>query len=79
MLGFFSRLGWATSELRYFRLGSTPGYPQPRSSKRKGGRGESTSPNTSDDTKHDGSTGTKTLCFTLISNQLKHNQKTQCF
>ena len=40
-----------------------PGYPQPRSSKRKGGRGESTSPNTSDDTKHDGSTGTKTLCF----------------
>jgi len=27
------------------------------------GRGESTSPNTSDDTKHDGSTGTKTLCF----------------
>ena len=34
-----------------------PGYPQP------GGRGESTSPNTSDDTKHDGSTGTKTLCF----------------
>ena len=53
-----------------------PGYPQPRSSKRKGGRGESTSPNTSDDTKHDGSTGTKTLCFTLISNQLKHNPKT---
>ena len=58
-----------------------PGYPQPRSSKRKGEEGSQPVlvslplmiPNMMDQQVQ------KHYVFTLNSNQLKHNTKTQCF